>query len=427
MFSPTFSSNYSLKSYGSLQLDFKHETGGLRRAQEAYSVNAPSFLAKGFNVLARFRIAASFEFNSSSEDSLANGQKNNLEDFTTYYPYANKSGNYNRQNYIVKTSLSYSTLNNHFVPFINLDYQKHQSSGTVDPRLSSNRFIFKVKPGINLNFKKNAIGLYGIIGKADEQVSLAYKNDNYKTSLLYLDRIHYMNYGYGSSIIKDSSNIFKFDDYKGLGIQYATGIKNWNLQFGTEYQLYINKNFNKRKTIPGAGVIGIFNLNTTTASLLLTNRESKKNDQQIELNFAYNEGYDGNLKTSGSLNKVNYRVNALNINASYLFLWNKNKRISKEIGLNFLYNQNDKQDINQSDGLSYEQLQIGLNTRIYYIIDPQSRLKFAVSPYYITPLSTTLKYNPNSLTDFIRNVVFTDYYYFESKAVGAEISGEYRS
>lgn len=425
MFSPVFSFDNSLQSYGSLQLDFKHETGGLRRAQEAYSVNMPKFLATGFNVIGKFRIAGSFEFNSSSEDSLANGQKNNLEDFITYYPYANKSASYNRQNYIVKTSLSYSTLNNHLVPFINIDYQKHQSSGTADPRLSSNRFIFKIKPGLNLKFKKNSIGLYGIMGKADEEVSLSYKNDNYKTSLLYLDRIHYMNYGYGSSIIKDSSNVFKFDNYKGFGIQYATTIKNWNLQFSTEYQLYKNKNYNRRKTVPGFTTIAIFNLNTISGALLLTNKGREKNDQQIALDFVYNEGYDGNLKTSGSLNKVNYRVNALNINASYLFLWDKNKRISKEAGFNISYNENDKQDINQADGLTYEQVKIGLNSTLYYTIDQKSRFKISLSPYYSFPLNATLKYNPNSLTEFIRNVVFTDYYYFNSKAIGTDLSGEY--
>ncbi|WP_421942697.1 DUF6850 family outer membrane beta-barrel protein [Pedobacter sp.] len=427
LFSPTFSSINALKSYGFLQLDFKREAGSFRRAQEAYSVNMPKFLAKGFNVLGKFRIAGSFEFNNSIEDSLANGQKNNLEDFTTYYPYANKSGNYKRQNYIVKTSLSYSALKNHLIPFVNLDYQKHQSSGTVDPRLSSKRFIFKVKPGVNFQFKNNAVGVYGLIGKADEQVSLGYKNDNYKTSLLYPDRIHYMNYGYGASVIKDSSNVYKFDNYKGFGIQYTTNFKDWDLQIATEYQLYQNKNYNKTRTMPGFATVGIFNLNTINGSLLLSKKIKDKTSQLFLLDFAYNEGYDGNLKTSGSLNKVNYRVNALNFNAAYHFLWNKNKKVSKELGINFSYDQNDKQDLIQADGLSYEQIKLGLNSTLYYTIDQQSRFKVSLSPYYIEPINASLKFNPNSMTEFIKNVVFTDYYYYNSKSIGAEVAGEYIS
>ncbi|WP_131535746.1 DUF6850 family outer membrane beta-barrel protein [Pedobacter nototheniae] len=425
LLSPTFSNGSDLKSYGLLQLDFKHENGGFRRAQEAYKINSPKFLAQGFNVLGRFRIAGSFEFNKSFEDSLANGQKNNLEDFTTYYPYANKSGHYTRQNYIIKTSLSYSAFNDHILSYLNLDYHKHESYGTVDPRLSSNRFIVKVKPGIAFKFKKQVIGVYGILGKADETVSLSYKNDNFKSSFDYPDRIHYMLYGYGSSKIKDSSTVYKYDNYKGAGIEYALTSSNWNIQASTEYQLFENKNYDRGRTVKGFATIGIFYLNTFSGSLLITKKEDNQNNQQLAINAIYNEGYDGNLKTSGSLNKVNYRVNAFNLNMSYYYLWNKHKKTSKELGLTFAYNQNDKQDLGQSDGLAYEQIQAGISTKLYHQIDNKSRFNLSLSPYYSFPLNATLKYNPNSLTEFIRNVVFTDYYYFKAKTIGVELSGEY--
>ena len=427
LLSPAFANGDSLTSYGFLQLDFKRESGGFRRAQEAYSISLPKFFAQGFNVLGKFRIAGSFEFNKSFEDSLANGQKNNLEDFTTYYPYANKSGSYQRQNYIIKTSLSYATFNNHVLPYLNLDYHKHESYGTADPRLSSNRFIFKVKPGVVYQTKKHAFGVYGLLGKADEQVSLGYKNDNFKNSLLYPDSIHYMQYGYGSSKIKDTSNVYKYDNYKGAGIQYALNSKGWNIQFSTEYQLFENKNYDRSKTTRGFTTIGIFNLNTITGSLLVSKQTNNKNSQQLFFDFSYNEGYDGNLKTSGSLNRVNYRVNAVNFNGSYNYLWDKHKRTAKELGLAFTYNQNEKQDLGQSDGLSYEQMRIGAIGKIYHKIDAQSSFKLSLSPYYLLPLHTTLKYNGNSLTEFIRNVVFTDYYYYNSKSLGSEFNVEYIS
>ncbi|MES2652358.1 MAG: hypothetical protein V4663_11495 [Bacteroidota bacterium] len=427
LFSPTFSNGNDLTNYGILKLDFKRETGGLRRAQEAYNVSMPKFLAKGFNILGKFRIAGSFEFNKSFEDSLANGQKNNLDDFSTFYPYANKSGNYERQNYIFKTSISYDALNNHLSPYLNLDYHKHWSTGSVDPRLNSNRFILKVSPGVVIKTKKHALGIYGTIGKADEQVSLAYKNDNYKTSLLYPDRIHYMQYGYGSSRIKDTSNVYKYDQYRGAGIQYALNLKDWNVQFSTAYELYKNKNYDRSKTTLGFATVGVFNLNTITSSLLLNKKTYEKGDQQILLDLTYNEGYDGNIKTSGSLNRVNYRVKAFNLNASYYYLWNKTRKSPIELGLTFAYAQNEKQDLGQSSALSYEQLQIGISGKLYRKIDAQSTVKFSLAPYYIMPLNTTLKYNPNSLTEFIRNVVFTDYYYFNNKTIGAEIYGEYIS
>lgn len=424
---PNSSELKKINSYGSLQLDYKRESGGLRRAQEAYKVSSPSFLTKGFNTLGKFRIAGSFEFDKSFEDSLANGQKNNLEDLTTFYPYANKSGNYERQNYIIKTSVSYATLNNRLIPFINLDYQKHWSTGSVDPRLNSDRFIFKIKPGISTTFKKHSVSAYGIFGKADEQVNLLYKNSNYKNSLTYPDRIHYMNYGYGSSIIKDSSKVYKYDSYKGAGINYASRIRGWDMQLSAEYQLYVNKNYNQSRSSSNFVTIGIFNLNTYSGSLLLSKNTAEKSDQQIAASFIYNDGYDGNLKTSGSLNRVNYKVNTFNFDGSYYYLWDKNKKSSKELGLAVTYFQSNKEDLGQSDGLSVQQLQISLKSNYYHKIDNQSRYKLSFAPYYVMPVKADLKYNQNSLNEFIRNVVFTDYYYYNSKALGAEIRGEYAS
>jgi len=425
LFSPTFSKNNSLNSYGFLQLDFKHETGGFRKAQEAYTVNSPSFLAKGFNILGKFRIAGSFEFNKSFEDSLANGQRNNLEDLTTFYAFANKSGTYQRQNYIIKTSLSYNVLN-HISPYLNLDYQKHWSTGSVDPRLSANRFIYKIKPGINVKFKNHSFGLYGILGKADEQVSVLYKNTSFRTNELNPDRIYAMSYGYGYVKTLDTSAVYKYDTYKGAGIQYATDLKNWNVQFSTEYEFYKNLIYDRSKSTPGFATVAIFNLNTVTSSLLFS-KNTPQNSQQIMLDLAYNEGYDGNLRSSGSLNKVNYRVNTLNINATYHYLWDKHKRYAKELGFAVHYNQSDKKDLGQSDGLAYEQVQLSIKAKFYHQIDKQSSYKIYFSPYCTIPIETNLKFNPNSLTEFIRNVVFTDYYYYNSKALGAELFGEYFS
>ena len=427
LLSPTFAHGNKLGNYGFLQLDYKNESGGFRRAQEAYHTQVPKFLAKGFNVLGKFRVAGTFEFNKSFEDSLANGQKHNLEDFTTFYPYANKSGNYERQNYIISTSISYNAFNNRLSPFVNLDYHKHWSTGSVDPRLNANRFILKVKPGLVYKSKKQAIGVYGIFGRADEQVSLAYKNDTYKSSLSYPDRIHYMQYGYGSSKIKDTSNVYKYDNYKGAGIQYALNTKNWNLQFSTAYQLFENKNYDRNKSTPGFIPIGIFNLNTITGSLLISKKTNEKNDHLVAIDFVANDGFDGTLKTSGSLNRVNYRVSTTDLHAAYHYLWHKNKSTAKELGLTLSYNQSEKKDLGQADGLSYQQLHIGLNGNLYHKIDLHSTIKLSLASYYTLPLNTVLTYNPNSLTEFIRNVVFTDYYYFNSTVLGSKFNIEYIS
>lgn len=425
LFSPSISSTADLSSYGFLTLQWHHQQGGLRRAQEAFTINLPSFVAKGYKKIGKYSVSGSFEFNKSFEDSLANGQKNNLEDFTTFYPYANKSGIYERQNYIINTTLSREILTNKVSAFIGMDYHKHWSTSSVDPRLNANRFIVKFKPGFSFSFGKHQLGVFGLLGKADEQVSISYKNSDFKTSLLYPDRIHYMQYGYGSSVIKDSSSVYKYDNYKGLGLEYALDNKQIDIQFKASYETLLNKNYNKSRSTPGFATVAIFRLNTLKSALLLRKHSSSTHNYLLHIDAEYNFGYDGNLKTSGSLNRVNYKVNALKLNSSFLYLWDKKQATSKEIGLKLAYNQQQKEDLGQSDALNYQTLQLNIETRLYHQFDENQNIKFGLSPYYLLPLATQLKYNTNSTTEFIRNVVFTDYYYYQSKSLGMLLSTEF--
>ncbi|MHC8949143.1 DUF6850 family outer membrane beta-barrel protein [Sphingobacterium hungaricum] len=425
--SPTFAELNKSTAYGVLELDYLFETGGLRKAQQAYDKRSPTFTAKGFNELGKFRLGAIFKFNNSFEDSLANGQKNDLENLSTFYPYANKAGDYNRQNYSISTSLSYRIFDN-LIPFINMDYHKHMSAGTVDPRLSSNRFILKLKPGISTNFKKHHLGLYGILGNADEQVSLQYKNAEYKVSLLYPDRIHYMNYGYGNSVIKDSSNVYKYDMYRGFGMQYAGNIDSWSVFANGAYEYYHNANFNNprsssRHTTP----IGVFDLYTTSFSVDAHRDGRNGRQQSVLFSAVHNEGIDGNLKTTGSLNIVNYKVNTLNLNGSYYYLWDKNKSYAKELGISLAYCKDSRADISQGVLLDVSNTLVSVFHTQYFQGKFSQSYQFTLNPYYSFPNNTSLSFNPLSSTPFLQNVIFTDYYFAKTSFWGLKVGGEYKN
>ncbi|SMG21302.1 DUF6850 family outer membrane beta-barrel protein [Sphingobacterium psychroaquaticum] len=424
--SPTLAQVKGLSNYGSLQLDYNMERGGFRQAQQAYTKRKPSFIAEGVNELGRFRIGGVFEFNNSFEDSLANGQKNDLENLSTFYPYANKSGAYSRQNYSIATSISYKIWP-FLVPFVNLDYIKHWSAGTDDPRLKSDRFIVKVRPGVSLNVKEHAVSVYGLWGYADEQVSIQYKNQNFKDNLLNPDRIYYMNYGYGSSIVKDTSNVYKYDSYKGVGIQYAGLFRNWKITGQGEYEYYHNTNQPVSKASQRyIGPIGVFDLFTYSGKITVQSFNHSDRQHLGILSLVKNDGEDSNLKTTGSLRRSNYKVNNQLITAKYYFLWDKTRTYSKEFGIEFAQKEENHRDILQAVQLYHKNTEVSILHNAYIRNKQGGVHEFTINPYYSFPNKTTLSYNPYSMTEFIKNVVFTDYYYHKTSYWGIRLKGEYR-
>lgn len=423
--SPTFRMQSDRESYGMVQLNQQFGGGSFRKAQQAYSERMTNFVATGFNQLGRFQIGARFEFNNQFEDSLANSLRSNMNELAPYYAYANKSGEYQRQNYILNAALGYK-VNAHIQPFLKLDYHRHWSAGTVDPRLSSQRFELRARPGVAFKIDNHAVGIYGLIGKADEQVSLVYKSLVFKESSLYPDRIYHMSYGYGSSVVRDSVARSKVDTYKGAGLEYAATTNGWRVQAVGEYQWYHNTNqVNDKSSVKYSGPLGIFDLHSVHGQIALYSPSNKSKQQMLTVNGGYQIGSDGNTRTTGSLDIVNYKVNTMDLAGSYRLLWGKDKATVKEIGLDLSHHTIRRQDLVQSVLLDAGNMELGLWASLYHTRSSGNSIRLSAHPYLNLPTSTTLNYNPIAKSEFVKNVVFTDYYYYQARYWGAQLKGEY--
>ena len=423
--SPTFGMQSDRESYGMIQLNQRFGGGSFRKAQQAYSERMTNFVATGFNQLGRFHIGARFEFNNQFQDSLSNSLRSNMNELAPYYAYANKSGDYQRQNYILNAALGFA-LNEYVQPFLKLDYHRHWSAGTVDPRLSSQRFELRARPGVAVKLDNHAIGLYGLIGKADEQVNLVYKSLVFKQSSLYPDRIYHINYGYGSSVIRDSIARNKIDSYKGGGLEYASTWMGWNVQAAGEYQWYHNTNqVHDKSSLQYSGPLGIFDLHTLTGRIDVYSSLQKNRQHRLTLDGGYQTGSDGNKKTTGSLNIVNYKVNTLDLAGSYRMLWGKDRAVAKEIGVDLRHHAIRRQDLVQSVLLDVGNTEVALWGSLYVTRPSGHSIRLSAQPYLSMPTHTTLNYNPIAKSDFVKNVVFTDYYYHSMRYWGTQLKGEY--
>lgn len=423
--SPIFSTDQQVDSYGEVQLDQLFDSGALRMAQQAYSKKVVTFAARGFNRLGRFKIGADFQFNSQLEDSLANSLRNDLDPLTTYYSYASKSGHYRRQNYKMNTLLSYQ-LHTNVIPFVHLDYHKHWTAGTVDPRVKSDRFILKIKPGVAIRMKKHSLSASINVGKADETVSVQYVNDDFKFSTLYPDRIHHSNYGYGYSAIRDSAVNYKYDTYKGTTISYQLDLSRWILQADYDYQYFYNTNqFYPRTSTYHTGPRAIFQLYSSTGSFYSLFRASERMQHALSASYTRHNGHDGSLPASGSLDIVNYKVDENTIEGSYSLLLDKPKRFAKEFGLSFRHYQISRVDLSQSVDLAAASVGISAFTNLYLRSSGSKTYKLGLRPYIVLPNSVSFQYSPLSINDFVTNVVNTDYHYYQLRRTGVILNVEY--
>lgn len=422
LLSPTFSMKEEIKSYGFVDLKYQISSGGLRKAQDSYNYKSPEFYTAGYATLSKFRVAAKFSFNKIFEDSLAFGQRNNLDDLASVYAYAAKSMEYERQNYSANTSIRYD-FHPKISASVNLDYLKHWSVGRSDPRLKTDYFQLKVSPGFHLNLDDHSLGIQGTFGQGDEIYSLQYKNREYQTSLLYPDRIHYMNYGYGSSVIKDSSSIEKYENVLGAKLHYELRNGKQKFRLYGEYENREIESFNQKRTSSqNLGPIAILYSNDYKfGASWLSQKEFTEHLSFGDLE--YRNVYDGNLKTAGSLNVVNYEATQLNSQLGYLYKKKKNLSNFWEAGALISYSMGERIDRSSSLWFDYSFVKTEIPFQYAFKHRDQNWMLGAKAIWKM-PLQQELTYNSLALTDFIKNIAFTDYYYEQLQQFGFSLHAE---
>jgi len=312
------------------------------------------------------------------------------------------------------------------MPYFNLDYQKHWTAGTVDPRVKSDRFIVKVKPGIAMRYKAQELAVYGSIGKADETLTIQYINDQYGNTSLYPDRIAHVNYGYGYSITKDSMRNTKYDTYKGYGLQYNGSINRLSIRAGYDYQHYHNTNqYFSKSTAEYRGPRAIFNLYSYTANVDLLWRQNADIQHMFSGRYKNSNGYDGSLPASGSLSIVNYRVDETDLGLNYSILLDKSKRFAKEFGVSYGQYTLHQRDLAQVVDLNVAEQRVRAFTNMVLRGHAGETYKLGAGAYMLLPGTHSFDYSALAINGFVRNVANIDYYYYQLQKIGFTLNAEY--
>lgn len=410
--------------YGRVQLDYTQDKGAFRKAQQAFNQRNIRFYTEGWSQLKRFRLAGKFMFNKQVEDSLSNNLRSDQDPLAPFYYFAGKAGNYNRQNYKADVLIAYDLLPERLAPLIKLDYQTHWTTGSVDPRPDIKIFTLKYKPGFMWSHSGHKLEVNGIFGHSLQEISIDYKNRDFKNSLRFPERIHYLNLGYGYASIKDSSSMRKYRKYLGGELAYSKAWANLDVQMQLEYEHIREESTHDFKSRKVYAIRDRFDMDAYKLNLLLDKRGAKY-QQQWRVSASYKSGYDGARDFSPNLQRVNYEVFQQHMNIDYRISWQPGASREQELGARVGYQRLSQQDYAQGNGLDAAGFSFGLHLNSYWKDKQRNRYILHLSPFYYKPGEVELSMQENAINPFTRQVIFTDYYYKKTHVLGTELGLEY--
>lgn len=399
------------KDVSKLDISYRRVSGGFHKSQEPYKSSATTLQTEGIYTFRKLKVAGSFLLDKQWDDSLKNNLNGLFDDATPYYYFANKAGTFERQNYKFKALASYE-LTQKISAGLGLDYDYHWSTGSVDPRPDVKIFTYILKPEFILKVEPHSfIGMQGFWGKGTENSDVKYKNANYGTSLLYPDRIFYMNHGYGYITMKDQSIYQRRRSYKGVSLNLKKDIGQWELLTSLSYMKRDDGNTKEKYATSHLAYYSKWHLETWNANMFLE-KVINYNIHQWNINLTIEKGRDWD----SIFNANNYQYNHVQSYIGYSYLSMKNIRTQYGIDVSVRYEQVEKVDLLQAHHINYSTIEPSMLGHLYHSFDLANRLSFDLGPSVVLPIRKNIAAPATQINVFTQNVVYPDYYYWASTA-----------
>lgn len=399
-------------------LSYNYTQGSFRQAQQAQLDRKAQFAAEGISTLSRFKLYGSFEFHRNWQDSLAFSQKGIEDSYSPYYFIAQKAGVFERQGYKGKGLVAYEMFPQKVYVGTAIDYFYHSSSRSVDPRSSVTTYQLKLEPQVVYRFQKHSLGLGFRYGYGDETVAIAYKNDDFKGTLLYPDRISYLNFGYGYLEINQTNFRRKFNN-SGLSINYAGEILGWQATAKLKYSIDKTENFYETNNSIRDNVFGDFQLETVGANLQAY-KKTITNTKLLTLHFERQVG-DDNLRRLGARN---FTYEASNIDLDFIYgRLNARYETKHDYRFQLAYQSTYQRDAAANHTLEFSYLAPQIGVTKYGSHGLVTTLDVGVR----LPLGNKVLVPLNQENLFSRGVVYPDYIYWSSQVAMINAALKYRT
>ncbi|WP_343307489.1 DUF6850 family outer membrane beta-barrel protein [Chitinophaga niabensis] len=411
-----------LQKTGRLDVSYSQTQGGFHLSQEPYKTQIAELYTEGIATLGRIKVSGQFRFNKVWEDSLANNLSGEVNPISPYFYFATKAGRYERQNYNGIATVAYALLKDQLYLSGGFEYDHHWTTGSVDPRAEVQRFKLLVKPGITYKYRKHVIGAEGIIGYGNESSSIIYKNMNFGLSLLYPDRIYYLNHAYGYIGMKDEAIYQRLRNYKGGSLSYYTTVGNWRVRALLSYEIEKERNTRERRAKSRLDIYSRWDIDTWSGELQLQ-RNTARSNQQFNVFARIRDGKDFDSVFAAN----NYQYQQQQAGFSYLHQSVKRAHFQPEWGVHANFDRSSRIDVVQAHTAEYTQVNAGLTANGYWNFKNGDRFSAGITPSLRIPLESTITVPPTQENIFTRAIAYPDYYYWSSTAFRINTSFRYIS
>ena len=400
---------------GIATLALSREAGQYRHAQQAEKSHDGNFYTEGTARLGRFNLAGSFLFNKMWEDSLSYTLRGVNDDTGPYYYFAGRAGNYNRQQYLLRSIISYNLLKDKLLISTGVNYDYQWTVRTVDPRPDVSGLRVQLRPEITWRLGQHSLGAGFMWGYGKEENSISYSNTNYASNQSDSSRVVFLNRGYGY-IINIRPRWRRLEDYYGLSFSYAGELLQWRLQTVFDWSHLKERNlYNKSVTTSRIDYqpFGTWEKNTYTL-YLLARHMAGITSQQLSIKGQYIRGLD---EDQFDVFASNYSLRRQHVDATWLIRRDAGKVITKEWGLQLSYDDRRQIDALAAHTVHYSFLQPGVSGTIYTDAGKGHRIRAMLSPSVRFPLQNMLTVPATQENMFTRGVVYPDYYYWSATAM----------
>ncbi|MFM9403432.1 DUF6850 family outer membrane beta-barrel protein [Myroides odoratimimus] len=407
--------NDQTEEFGKLALDYNKTKGDYRKSQEAENSKDFKFSAEGFTDIHRFKVYGNFAYGKTLENQLTNDLRGKKEGFNPFYFYANHPNNFQNQQYLANTMMSYELVKQKLFIGFGLDFDYNWTTGNNDPRPDVVNYFIRYKADVAWHIHKHAIGIGLSYGKMTEENNIMYKNNEYKSSNKYKERFLNISLGYGDIVLSDQNllldrkakeNAYKFAyQYSGEKIKIAA----------LAQKSYYDENAELNKYKQGFDVTNRFKQEQLLLQGMLTYTASVKNQYQVNLKY---NNYDG--KNLRLIEGLNYKVDHYNINAQFIGSFpNLRKDTDLQVGLDHTLYSTVRKDY--AIGVYKDEKQL-LNKVILNTIFNQHKHFYQVniSPLYRFKLTNDLTIPDTQHTNFTDQVIIPDYHYYNNNAWGVQ-------
>lgn len=409
--------NSAIYRTGKADISFSGYDGHFRRAQQAETGTEAQVYTEGISTLNRFKFSGYFSFGRVWQDSLAWSAKGTGDDMTPYYYGSIKAGKFERLAYEMGGTAVYVLVNDRLYAGTNLNYRYRSSTRSVDPRPEIDQFDLEIAPELSLRLGKHLFGAAVKLGFGSENINVDYKNPDFKLSLGYPDRINYYLRGYGflDKTRHGAQTDVKTKRLSGALVNYAGSAGRFDIRFRADYSHLLERNGKELTNSSRDTISNEFLLNKLDADILMTGRSEAVN-HQLSATFSFFDGYDHDLRLRAS----SYFYNRTFVEGSYLARLVR-KEISPEFGAGIIYDAVQRRDISSAHFVDHSVVEPRIETNLY-LSKGKGKWFSGVQLAYRIPVASSISVPQSQETVFTTGVVYPDYDYHTSSAVG--ISGE---